>query len=250
MNAKAQAGFSLIEIMVGLVVSSIVLAGAFSLWNTHQVEGFRLEKKIELRNVMTMSSKRIQRSVTLAGLGLGGAANLAKDDAAGSDTLTIYTNMGENKSALLSSVTAGGSPTLQVANASLFLNARYVAVSNDTNGEIRRIVSQASSTLELESPFTYAFNSASSLAYPASRERFYTDQSVNSLMRETGGSPMLVAKDVKDFQVAFRDKHGNPTAVSAQIRTVVFSFTGIFPARDGALNSMTFSSTAIPRNTL
>ncbi|HKP97599.1 MAG TPA: prepilin-type N-terminal cleavage/methylation domain-containing protein [Fibrobacteria bacterium] len=250
MNRDRQSGFSLIELLIGLLVSSIVLAGAFSLWNTHQQEGFRLEKKIELRNVMTLSSKRIQRSVTLAGLGLGGAANLAKEDAVGSDTLTIFTNPGENSCALLSNVTPGGSPIIQVADPSLFASARYVAISNDTNGEIRLIVGRPGSALEIESPFTHAFNTASSHAYPAVRERYYTDQVNNTLMRENGGEPTIVAKDVKNFQVSFRDKHGAPTESTPEVRTVVFSFTGIFPAKEGALNSMIFSSTAIPRNTL
>ena len=251
MKRGSQTGFSLVELLVGLVVSSIVLAGAFSLWKTHEVEGYRLKKKIELRNVMTMSSKRIQRSVTLAGIGLGGADNkLARNAATGSDTLIIYTNVNGNGTPLTSNIAAGSSLIVQVADGTLFQNVSYLAVSNSNRGEIRRITRNNGTSLEVESAFTMALNTDSSLVYPCKLERYYTDQANNALMYENDGIARVAAQDVKDFQVAFRDNTGAPTNVSAQVSSVIFSFTGIYPAEQGALNSIVFSSTAIPRNTL
>ena len=91
----SQNGFSLVELMVGLVAGGLVMAGAYSLWSTHNREGYRLEKKIELRNQISLSSLKIQRSITLAGLGLHGSANLEKQDYVGSDSLIIYNNPSE-----------------------------------------------------------------------------------------------------------------------------------------------------------
>jgi prepilin-type N-terminal cleavage/methylation domain-containing protein len=250
MNRNPQSGFSLVEVLVGMVVGSIVLAGAYKLWHTHETEGYRLGKKIDLRNEMTLASKRIQRSITLAGIGLKGAANLAKEDAVGSDTLIVYKNLGEKLTVPTSDISHSGGPVMYVEDASIFAVANYVVVSSGSTGEIRRIVSQSGSTLNLDSPFTFDHPAATSMTYPATRERYYTDQEGKKLMWESGATPSVVAKDLKNFQVSFRNKHGDATEIAAEVRTVQFSFTGIFPAREGALNSIVFSSIAIPRNTL
>ncbi|MDB5102368.1 MAG: hypothetical protein JWP91_57 [Fibrobacteres bacterium] len=245
-----QSGLTLIELMVGLVVGSIVMGGAYKLWITHSRESITIEKKIWVRNGMALSSKRIQRSVTLAGIGLKGAANLSKDDAVGSDTLTIYTNSQERESRLLNDIFAGGGLEIQVENPSAFVGAAYVALSSGTGGEIRKILSQEGSTLLLDSVFASDHPASASMAYPAVRERFYTDQIQKQLIREANGSSNTIAREVKNFQVSFRDNHGASTESPEEVYTVLFSFTGVYPARDGALNSIPFSSIAIPRNTL
>jgi prepilin-type N-terminal cleavage/methylation domain-containing protein len=249
-KAPAQGGFSLVELMVGMVVSSIVLAGAFKLWSVHQEEGYRISKKISVRNEMTISSKRIQRSVTLAGIGLDGAANLAKEDAVGSDTLIIYTNEPAGRTTLLSDFTHGGGPAISVADPSIFEGALYAAIKTGTSGEIRRIAYRNGSIMQLESPFGMDHPIATSTVYPVSRERYYSNQGSKTLMHEGRDGTVVVAKDVTNFQVSFRNSHGDATEVATEVRTVLFSFTGIYPAREGALNSIVFSSTAIPRNTL
>jgi hypothetical protein len=236
--------------MVGMVVSTIVLAGAYRLWKTHEEQGHQLTQKINIRNEMTLSSKRIQRSVTLAGLGLGGAANLAKEDAVGSDTLVIYTNPNEDRSVLVSDYIHVGSAVVHVAEPSKFSGARYLAIKSATSGEIRKIVGMNSSIVMLESPFQFDYPAATSAVFPATRERFYSNQEAKALMREAKDGSIIVAKNVTNFQVSFRNKHGESTEIVNEVRTVVFSFTGVFDAREGALNSIVFSSTAIPRNTL
>jgi hypothetical protein len=231
------------------VISSIVLAGAFMLWNTHQQEGMQLAQKISIRNEMTLSSKRIQRSVTLAGFGLDGAANLSKDDAVGSDTLIIYSNSREKRSALASDY-VHGYPVLQVADGSAFQGSYYVAIKSGSSREIRRIARRTGSILELDSPLKLDYKVDSAMAYPASRERYYSDQGAKVLMRENTDGSMVLAKDVTNFQVSFRDKHGESTENGSEVRTVLYSFTGVYKAREGALNSIVFSSSAIARNAL
>ncbi|GEM_PF-2508376 len=247
--SQGQAGFSLVEMMVGMVAAGLVLAGTYTLWNTHQQEGFRINKKIDLRNQITLSSKRIQRSITLAGIGLNGAANLAKEDALGSDTLIIYTNMADAQSVLTSDISHANT-VMTVANPSVFTGASYVAVSSGTGGEIRRIDHQAGSNLYLATAFTSDYPMAKTTAYPAACERYFTDQSQNHLMRESGGTATAVAGDIRNFQVSFRNKSGDATEIQSDVRTVQYSFTGVFPAKEGALTSIVFSSTAIPRNIL
>jgi len=248
-SGGSQNGFSLIEMLVGLVVGALVTAGAYSIWKTNHEEGYRLEKKIELRNQMTLSSKRLQRAVTLAGIGLNGAANLDRIDAVDTDTLVVYTNSGETGSALLADI-ASGSVTVTVANAGLFVQAGFVAVGTGSTGEIRAIVGHAGPVLQVAAPFSQPFSAASARAYPAARERYFTDQENNLLIREMNGTRRTIGKGICNFQASFRNARGEATSVAGEVRTVQYSFTGIFPAPEGALNSIVFSSTAIPRNTL
>jgi len=242
-------GFTMIETVVSMVIGAIVMAAGYGLWRTHQVEGMRLSKKIELRNKLTLSSKQLQRAVTLAGLGLSGAPNLAKQDEVGSDTLIIYTNPTETKANLVIAADHHVA-AIQVDAPTPFAAAGYVALVGGGHAELRRIVGVNGSTLSLDSAFANDYATAGTVAMPARRERFFSQQDSSRLIHETAEGRHVIATDVKNFQVSFADKQGNSTEIPAQVRTVRFSLTGIFPAREGALNSIVLSSTAIPRNTL
>ena len=242
-------GFTLIETMVGMVISGTILAACYALWRTPPIEGMRLSKKIELRNKLTRASKRLERAVTLAGLGLAGAAHLAKADAVGSDTLVIFSNPGETK-ARLAAFADHRVAAIQVDAPGVFAAGGYVAVSGGGHSELRRIARVYGSTLGLESAFDNDYAVAGTLAMPARRERYYSQQDSSRFVLETAEGMRIVATDVKNFQVSFADMRGASTEIPAQIRTVRFSLTGFFPAREGVNNNIILSSTAIPRNTL
>jgi prepilin-type N-terminal cleavage/methylation domain-containing protein len=244
-----QVGFTLVELLVGMVVSGFVMAGAYSLWSTQHHEGFRLEKKIDLRNVIALSSKKLQRSITLAGIGLNGAAFMVKADAVGTDSLIIYTNVSENKSDLTYDISPDAHE-IHVTSPSVFSGASYIAVSTIGRGEVRRINKIEGSTITIDKGFSQTFTAATSKAYPALRERYFTDQDNSNLLLDRNGTISILAENIRNFQVSFWNSHGESTEIQKDIRTVQFSFTGIFPAKEGALTSIVFSSTAIPRNTL
>lgn len=246
---RRAAGFSLVEVIIGMVVGSMVMAGAYSIWLTHQTEGNKLSKKIELRNKLTLASKKIQKSVTLAGIGLAGSANLSKQDAVGSDTLIVFANTQERKSGL-ASATDHHTPVIQVASPGIFEGAEYIGIAGGGHAELRRVVQVSGTGLQLDTAFTNDYPVAGTLVFPAERERFYTDQDSSQFIREASDGAYVVATDVKNFQISFADKHGESTEIPGRIRTVRYSLTGVFPAKAGAISTMIFSSTAIPRNTL
>jgi hypothetical protein len=232
-----------------MVVGAIALAGAFRLWKTNHEETFRLQKKTDLREKLALSSKQIQRSITLAGLGLGKATPLAKADEVGSDTLILYINANEAKSGLSSNLYVG-QYAIYVDNASVFQGAQYLAVSDGGKGEVKPIDRVQGNVVVLRKPMESAYNRTESTARPAVREKFYTDQEGKRLIRLVDGTKRVIAEDVRNFQVSFRDGSGVSTEDPRLVRTVQFSFTGVFPARAGAINSLIFTSTAIPRNIL
>jgi prepilin-type N-terminal cleavage/methylation domain-containing protein len=243
------AGFSLLESLVAMVVGAIVLAGAYGLWSTHNEESYLIGKKIDTQNDLTLAAKRLQRAVTLAGLGLGGAVNIDMEDAAGSDTLTLYRNPSEQRTTLTGDV-PNASTTIQVDNPAPFIEAGYVAIALNGIGEVRKIAGVYGSSIELVSAFASTYPVAGTMVYPAARERYFSDQDSSVFVREENGQEFEVATSVKDFQVTFMDGEGAETANLAEVRSIRFSMTGTYPAKEGALNSMVLSSTAIPRNML
>lgn len=245
----ASRGFTLIEALIGMVVGAIALGAAFRVWKTQSEEGFRLQKKSELRDRMAISSKQIQRSITLAGLGLGRAPTLVKEDAVGSDTLIIYTNQGEARSGLTGNLYVG-QYAVYVENPQLFAGARFIAFTDGTKGEVKPIDRVHGNAVVLHQPLESAYARAETSALPALREKYYTDQGGSRLIRMVDGTTRIMAADIRNFQVSFRDRNGASTEDPRQVRTVHFSYTGVFPAREGALNSVVFNSTAIPRNLL
>jgi prepilin-type N-terminal cleavage/methylation domain-containing protein len=247
--ARPRDGFTLIEALVGLVVGALVLAGGFRLWKANHEETWRLRKKTELRDRMTLSSKRIQRSITLAGLGMAKAPTLIKSDAVGSDTLVIFLNAGEQRSALLSDLYAG-QLAVYVGSPQVFQGNPFLAVSDGDRGEVKPIERISGNVVILSRPLESAYSRAQATALPARRERYYTDQGGNRLLCDLDGATRVLGEDMRNFQVSFRDRQGASTEDPKAVRAVQFSYTGIFPAREGMLNSILFTSTAIPRNLL
>lgn len=242
-------GFTLIEAMIGLVVGALVMAGAWRVWKTQHEESFRLRKKTELRDRMALSSKQIQRSITLAGIGLSRAPTLVKADALGSDTLTIYTNEGETRTGSLSNLMVG-QYAIHVQNPGALAGALYLAITDGTRGEVKPIERLHGNVVVLRGPLESSYPMAAVSLLPAKREKYWTDQGGSRLIRSVNASVHVLSEDVRNFQVSFRDKSGASTEVPREVRSVHFSFTGVFPAKEGMINSLNFTSTAIPRNLL
>ncbi|HLP43450.1 MAG TPA: hypothetical protein VK465_18245 [Fibrobacteria bacterium] len=246
---SAESGITMVEVLVASVVGALVLAGTFRLWKSNHEEGYRIQKKTELRDMMALSSKRIQRSITLAGLGIDRAPTLAKSDAVGSDTLFLFTNESEQKSAALSDLIQGQS-YVQVGNTSIFHGIGYLVISNGSRGEVHAIEHIEGSMVTLREPLKGEYSMTATTLFPARREAYFTDQQGSRLIRMVDGTSRVIAENIRNFQVSFRDSRGASTEDAAATRTVHFSFTGEYPARPGSLSSVVFSSTAIPRNVL
>lgn len=246
---KRTKGFTLIEAMMGMLIGSMILAACYSLWRTHAIQGTSISRKIDLRNKLTLSSKRLQRSVTLAGFGLSGAGNITKADAVGSDTLTLYSNPEELKAHPTFTVDHHY-PSVSVDAPSLFTAGGYLAIAGGSHAEMRRITSVSGSAITLDSSFNYDYAVAGTLVFPVKRERFYSDQDSARFIIETAAGRHVIATSVTNFQVSFADTRGVSTEIASEIRTVRFSLTGVYPSRNGEMSSLLFSSTAIPRNML
>ncbi len=246
---KTSAGFTTIELMIGFAIGGIVLAGVYRLWTTNSYEGMRLQQKIELRNQMALSTKKLNQSIIEAGYGLDKVVGLAKYDAVGTDTLILYRNPSQLRTTLVSNY-HGSQPHLTVANGSIFQNARFVVIAKNDTGEVRAIHNLQGSVIILEDHFDYNYSVAGTSVLPCTQDKYYTNQETQNLVRLTDGSPTIVGRKIHNFQVSFRDRNGNQTELIDAVRFVNYSLTGIYTAQAGALSSVVFSSTSIPRNLL
>lgn len=248
-QSKTSAGFTTVELIIGFTVGAIVLAGVYRLWTTNSYEGMRLQQKIELRNQMALSTKKLNQSIIEAGYGLDKVIGLAKDDAIGTDTLTLYRNPSQLRTTLAGSYQHSHA-YLTVSNGSLFTSAKYIVLVNGNIGEVRSITRIEGSTILLSRRFDRDYAVAGTSAMPCIQDKYYTDQQTNHLVRVVDGNPTIIGRKILNFQVSFRDKNGNQTENLSQIRFVNYSLTGVYTAQEGALSSVVFSSTSIPRNLL
>lgn len=248
MRSKQQ-GFTTLEIIVGAALSVLVLGGLYRLWGTNQAEGDKLQRKIDMRNQIALSHKKLNESITLAGYGMQRAVGIAKEDAVNSDTLFIYTNENQQETTLSWAV-HGNQRHITVTNGNLFANASHIAVSNGVDGEVRKISYREGSTLIIARSFDHSWAIAGTKVIPAIQEKFYTDLETKTLIRKVGNTPTVIGRNLSNFQVSFRNKNGLSTENYEEIRFIHYAITGHYPAREGALSTMVIANTTIPRNIL
>jgi prepilin-type N-terminal cleavage/methylation domain-containing protein len=247
-SIKGQRGFTVIELIMGVVLSSLVLTGIYRLWKNSATESTKIQTKIDLRNQMALSTKRLNQSITVAGIGLNKVVGLEKSDAIGTDTLIIYTNQSEAKTQLYMSY-HDGDPYLRVIDGGIFEGAQFVALTCGSAGQVRGIREHYSDKILLTSSFSQNFDVACTQVMPASREMFYSDQNHKKLVRiVNSSSPYIVGNSIHNFQVSFRDRNGEQTDDLGVVKFVNYSLTGVYTVSHGDLNSVVHSATSIPRN--
>jgi Prokaryotic N-terminal methylation motif len=245
-----QGGFTIVEVIMGMGIAAFVLAGLYRLWSNNSEESLKIQRKIEVRNQMALSTKKLNQSITLAGLGLNKVVGLTKADAVGSDTLKVYINNAEQSTSLMMAHDHHYN-MVKVMDGSVFENARFIVLANGSTGEVRPIATRNGHIIYVTEKFDRDFPLAGTLVMPATRHKYYTDQERDMLVCTVNfGEPTIVGRSIKNFQISFRDRNGVQTEALRDIRFVNYSLTGIYPAREGAISSVVFSSTSIPRNIL
>ncbi len=244
---RADRGFTLVEILIGMLISSVVLTGLYRMWLSSSEQSVQLRQKIEVRNQITLASKNLQSAITLAGFGMQGVKNIEKFDGVGTDTLLIFSNKSSHQTALGVSYWSG-QDHFNVSDPSIFSGAAYIAIKDDAGGEIRKITWKNSNNIGVEEAIGRNFDMDNSIVMPIFLDKYYTDQTHQKLMAVSNGAGRIIGHNLTNFQVAFKDKDGVSTSIVNDIRSVTFSFTGVFSAKEGAISNINFTTTAIPRN--
>ena len=73
MERKSRSGFTLIEMMISVVVSSIVVAGLYSLFNLQSRQFLYQDLQMEMHQNVRFATDVLTRSIRMAGFGAGGS---------------------------------------------------------------------------------------------------------------------------------------------------------------------------------
>lgn len=252
---RPEAGFTLIEMMVSVVLAAVVVAALFRMWGDNQNATLRMANKSDFRDQATLATTALNRSITMAGFGLSNLDVIAKRSADSSDTLILYRNPDEERTTLIDTARAN-STKLIVFSDTGFVEGELVGITDSLHQEFVGIASITGDSehgfeITLSSALKYRYDPGVPDVFPAVKEKFFIDRESKVLVKRTSaGDEMSLAEGMTHFRVDLKDGAGNPATSYKNIRVVTFSLAGTYKAPEGTFNQMKFSSTVIPRNIL
>jgi prepilin-type N-terminal cleavage/methylation domain-containing protein len=247
-------GFTLIEMLVALVASSILVSALFKLWTHNKNTSDYLATKGDFRDRSALATSQLNRSITMAGFGISRMDVLRRGHGYHTDTLTVFANNSERRTTLIDSAMAG-SASIKVFKDSGFAVGCFLGITDSLKHEYARISAISGDSvngfeLSLTGGLSHTYAAGVPDIYPVQRERFFIDSQDSSLVRYVDDRRMVVVRGIHDFRIQFLDHGGTPVSQHKDIRVVSFSLTGTYKAPAGTPSTMSFSSTVIPRNIL
>lgn len=251
---KRQAGFSLIEMMVAVVVGSLLITSLFRLWTHNQRTTDLIANKGDFRDKATLATTQLNRSITMAGFGISKMDVMRRQSGSLSDTLVVYSNTTERRTTLVDTAAAGTS-MITVFKDSGFTAGCFLGITDSIKHEYARVDRMEGDSINGFRLYLIAGLGNSYLPgvpdiYPVQRERFYADAQNRTLVRFVDDRRLTIGAGVTTFRVQFLDLNGNSASTHRDIRVVTFSISGNYKAPTGSPSTMSFSSTVIPRNIL
>lgn len=251
---KRQAGFSLIEMMVAVVVGSLLITSLFKLWTNNQRTTDLIANKGDFRDKATLATTQLNRSITMAGFGISKMDVIYRSSGSLSDTLVVFSNNTERRTTLVDSVAAGASE-IKVFKDSGFSAGCFLGITDSIKHEYARVHRIEGDSIDgfklvLTAGLANSYQTGVPDVYPVQRERFFADAENRTLVRFVDDRRLTVGAGVTAFRVQFLNINGNPASSHKDIRVVTFSLSGSYKAPTGTPSTMSFSSTVIPRNIL
>lgn len=249
-----QAGFTLAEMLISMVIGAMLVTSLFKLWNTNRQQTDRIMNKSDFRDRATLATTAVNRALTMAGFGLSKIDVIDVKTSHATDTLTVYSNAEERRTTLRDTAFYGGTRII-VFKDSGFTVGTLIGITDSLRQEYVRL---EDITGDSASGFRFTVSPALRNRYlpgvpdifPVQRDRIYIDGRDSSLVRMADDRRMVLARGISEFRVDLRDGAGAPATVCKNIRVITFSIAGSYKAPSGTPNLMRFSSTVIPRNLL
>ena len=240
-RARQQAGFTLVELMVSLVMFSVAVAGVLGVAVT-LTSGFREQRQaMAAEGAVRVPMDFIADTIRQASPGVPGGLNLT--DASGTTCTTGAISVTNSSSApdrldliyasgavvtSTRTITTAASLTVDVTNASQLAKDDYVIITDTAQGHLFKIASITGSTITFGAKCSGTLNwpaadyPAGSILIRAQHAEFYVDPSVYgvpTLMMDPDGpsGPLAaepLAEGVEDFQVALGIETGIDNSIS------------------------------------
>lgn len=249
-----QAGFSLIEMMIAVVVSSLLVTSLFKLWDHNKKTTDMIANKGDFRDRATLATTQVNKSITMAGFGITRMNVIRRSTGSLTDTLIVYSNLTERRTTLIDSAAAGAT-VLKVFKDSGFTAGCFLGITDSLKHEYARVDAiEGNETdgflLRLSGGLGNGYLPGVPDVYPVRKEKIFADPVNKTLVRMVDDRRQTLGEGINQFRVQLLDHFGNAASAHKDIRVVTFSLTGSFKAPAGTSSMMSFSSTVIPRNIL
>jgi len=252
--SESQRGFSLPEMMVALVVSSLLIAGLFRIWNQNRRTTDLISSKGDFRDKATLATTRVNRTVTMAGFGITRMDVVKRVSGTRTDTLVVYSNPSERRTTVIEPAPAG-TREIRVFKDSGFAVGCFLGITDSLKHEYARVEGISGNEtdgyrLTLSGALSNGYLAGVPDIYPVQREKIFADPTAKSLIRIVDDRRQALGEGITEFRVQLLTNSGSQATTHKDIRVITFTILGNYKAPAGVPSLMTFTSTVIPRNIL
>jgi|GEM_PF-1825110 len=225
-----EAGTTLLELVMGLVITSILVTGIYQVYRNVTTSASREKEKAELQRDIISVSNIIERDVRMAGCALPGNGLSAHCYNNASDSFSLYLS----ETGLHTSLTTPAQPAhanLLIDDATGFSENGGVCIAAPGVDTIYRQISHVGlyaaspDTLFLNEALNTAlpFDVASTRVYPADRidYRFSVTAGVKKFERRRNGQGPGIGPKLDSLDIVLKNSAGNPVGGSIENASVI-----------------------------
>jgi len=237
---RNQNGTTLLELIFGMLIASIIIYCVFKAWNYFDMQTRREKYKAELQRDMITVTNIIERDIRMAGCGLPGNGVYVNIAASANDEIELYTNE-DGRSTGLAQDAQPVHTTIYVNDASIFTAGSAVCLAGTDT--IYRTIQHVGinptgdDTLVLTERINTAMPlwAASSAAYPARKTKYEICAAGTgfSLKRSRNGNGMNLGGKLDSMEVKPKDKVGNILAGNGKGASVITVVMGGYVGSGG-----------------
>jgi prepilin-type N-terminal cleavage/methylation domain-containing protein len=214
-RARAARGFSILELVVALGVSSIAMTAITKFFGQSALNFRKQSYRLEAAQASRATLDAITRDLRLAGACLPTVGNfvaLEGTDASAGDTVTIRTGLvGADGSCIRSANTADlaiGATTIPVENASQFTTGTLLYLANaNGSGEIVQLTGKAGNTLTIGSGLVQGYTASNAGVFALDERVYWLDKSDPAapllILQANWGPQQAFAVGVEDLQLRY-----------------------------------------------
>jgi type II secretory pathway pseudopilin PulG len=244
MNLKKDEGITLIELLVGLAISGLVIAGMYRTFVSQQKVYVVQDQVVDMQQNLRGAINRMVKEIRMAGLGnvsmllpvtFGGKTfnNVINPDSPVNGSITILS--GSEGPCAIAVATQFGQNQIKVSTLTDSLgnqlfdtnNRKYISIGGIESHVITSI-DNPSSTITLHDTLLYDYPvGAPVFCIRAITYQIGVENGTPTLERDdnTGAGSQPLSDSIENLQFAYFDANGNPTAAPANIRMVRVTLT-------------------------
>ncbi len=217
-------GFSLVELMVVVVISTFILAAAFSVF-TSQYRSWMVRTQVsEMQDNARTAAEIMAKELRMAGFGkpegavngFAEAINASNNGTNGSDSITVVTAYRQVSTLAVAASKGDSTITLQSDDDAARFDGstrRYIYLDGVSEHDNYQVTEVSGSDLTLSSGLVrdYVSGSLVFIVRTLTYSLDFTDPKHPALRRSdnTGGNAQLIAENIEDLQLAYEDGDGN-----------------------------------------